>query len=55
MGRQVIRTCADFDVALAHFDTRQYNHVVWDDAQDLRTKLADRVKALGLARRTRNA
>jgi nucleoside 2-deoxyribosyltransferase len=28
-----------------HFDTRQYNHIFWDDEQDLKKKLIDRIKA----------
>ena len=45
LGRPVIWTCRDDDLPNVHFDTRQYSHVVWTDPQDLRTKLADRIKA----------
>jgi nucleoside 2-deoxyribosyltransferase len=30
-----------------HFDTRQYPHILWKDAADLKSKLTDRIKALG--------
>jgi hypothetical protein len=30
----------------AHFDTRQYNHIVWNDPAELRNKLANRIGAL---------
>lgn len=29
----------------SHFDTRQYNHIVWDDAAELRERLRDRILA----------
>jgi hypothetical protein len=29
----------------AHFDTRQYSHILWKDATDLRKQLADRISA----------
>jgi hypothetical protein len=29
-----------------HFDTRQYNHIVWTDEDDLRTQLIARIKAI---------
>jgi nucleoside 2-deoxyribosyltransferase len=29
-----------------HFDTRQYAHIVWKDAADLRKQLADRIAAV---------
>lgn len=52
LGRQVVRTCRHSDIENAHFDTRQYNHIVWRSLAELRTKLADRLKGLGLAART---
>ena len=45
LGRPVIWTCRQDDMKNVHFDTRQYSHVVWTDPYDLRTKLADRIKA----------
>jgi hypothetical protein len=29
-----------------HFDTRQFNHIVWESPEDLRTKLRNRIRAL---------
>jgi nucleoside 2-deoxyribosyltransferase len=45
LGRHVIWTCRDSDIGQAHFDTRQYNHVVWCDAADLRERLRNRIEA----------
>ncbi len=45
LGRHIIRTCQEDDIARAHFDTRQYNHVVWQDAADLKEKLRNRIEA----------
>jgi nucleoside 2-deoxyribosyltransferase len=33
-----------------HFDTRQYPHILWTDAADLRIKLSERIEALGLSK-----
>ena len=45
LGIPVIFTCAKSDIDKAHFDTRQYNHIVWDDAADLKSKLTFRITA----------
>ena len=45
LGRPVVWTCRDDEFEKTHFDTRQYNHVVWSNHEDLRTKLADKIKA----------
>lgn len=47
LGKPVIWTCRndEFTDDKVHFDTRQYNHIVWTDPQDLREKLGDRLKA----------
>jgi len=45
LNRDVIWTCKEDDIDNAHFDTRQYNHIVWRDADDLRKKLFNRIKA----------
>lgn len=45
LGRPVIWMCRQDDFANTHFDTRQYNHIVWTTPQDLREKLADRIRA----------
>lgn len=45
LGRPVIWMCQKDDFENTHFDTRQYNHIVWETPQDLREKLADRIRA----------
>jgi len=45
LDRPVIWMCRGDDFKNVHFDTRQYNHIVWDTPQDLREKLADRIRA----------
>lgn len=45
LGIPVIWTCRETDIEQAHFDTRQYNHVVWTDPTDLEPKLALRIGA----------
>jgi nucleoside 2-deoxyribosyltransferase len=49
LGKPVIWLCRDEDIAEAHFDTRQYNHVVWSRHDDLKVKLQDRLNATVLA------
>jgi hypothetical protein len=43
LGRQVIWSVQEDDLKYVHFDTRQFNHVVWRDPADLKTKIRDRV------------
>jgi nucleoside 2-deoxyribosyltransferase len=43
--KSVIWTCKKDDLENVHFDTRQYNHVVWENEDDLYTKLRDRILA----------
>jgi nucleoside 2-deoxyribosyltransferase len=45
-GIPVIWTCHADDIDKAHFDTRQYNHIVWNTARDLRERLWRRIKVL---------
>lgn len=45
LGRPVVWTCRNDDLRNAHFDTRQYNHIEWETPAELRTKLADRIRA----------
>lgn len=45
MGLPVIWTCREDDKDVIHFDTRQYNHIIWKDPEDLKKKLIDRIKA----------
>lgn len=50
LGLQVVWTVRNEqkDIESLHFDTRQYNHLRWDNPQDLQDKLRIRIKALGL-------
>lgn len=41
----VIWTCSQEYVESLHFDTRQYNHIVWNNPEELRTKLINRIEA----------
>jgi nucleoside 2-deoxyribosyltransferase len=45
LGIPVIWTCRQTDIATAHFDTRQYNHVVWENPEEIKIKLALRIAA----------
>jgi nucleoside 2-deoxyribosyltransferase len=45
LGTPVIYTCREDEMAKVHFDTRQYNHILWHDADDLKTKLVNRIEA----------
>ena len=46
LGIPVIFTCqaGEWEKQL-HFDTRQYNHIIWDDPEDLKQKLENRIRA----------
>ena len=52
LGRPVIWTCRKDDLQNAHFDTRQFNHICWSEAADLREQLRDRVRATILKERS---
>lgn len=45
LGIPVVWTVRDADLDYVHFDTRQYNHIVWRDALDLREQLYVRILA----------
>ena len=45
LGIPVILTCREDAIQRVHFDTRQYNHLLWSDPADLRAKLAKRISA----------
>lgn len=47
LGRAVIWTCRADEMTKdkAHFDTRQYNHIVWGTTEELRRRLLDRILA----------
>lgn len=50
LGIPVIWTCRSDSIRDVHFDTRQYNHVVWEDPKQLHQRLADRIAATVLPR-----
>lgn len=39
----VIFTCRNDMIEKVHFDTRQFNHIVWENPDDLREKLTNRI------------
>jgi nucleoside 2-deoxyribosyltransferase len=43
--KSVIWSCRSDDLINIHFDTRQYNHVIWESEDDLYSKLKDRLLA----------
>jgi hypothetical protein len=45
LGLPVIWTCREADIGNAHFDTRQYNHVVWATPEELASRLTQRILA----------
>lgn len=45
IGIPVIWTCKEDDVKGLHFDTRQYNHIVWKDVKELYERLVYRIEA----------
>lgn len=45
LGIPVIWCCRESDVKQLHFDTRQYNHIIWKDIEELKEKLINRIKA----------
>jgi nucleoside 2-deoxyribosyltransferase len=48
LGIRVISTCRESETDKLHFDTRQYNHIVWKAAADLAAQLHDRIAATAL-------
>ncbi|TGN19099.1 nucleoside 2-deoxyribosyltransferase [Leptospira idonii] len=45
LGLPVIWCCKQSDLSNVHFDTRQYNHVVWDTTQELFDRLEKRIRS----------
>ena len=43
-GQKVIYTCREDNIEKAHFDTRNYQHLVWKDGNDLKKKLMDKIE-----------
>ena len=46
LGIEVIFTCREDALQNVHFDTRQYNHIVWKTPEELRKRLAARISAV---------
>ena len=46
LGLEVIWAVREDQINDVHFDTRQYNHIVWRDAADLLAKLTNRIRAV---------
>lgn len=44
-GTPLIWTCHQKDIGKAHFDTRQFSHIVWTKPEDLRSRLEARIRA----------
>ena len=44
-NKSVIWTCKKSDEKNIHFDTRQYNYIIWDKEKELFDKLKNRIKA----------
>lgn len=45
LGLPVVWTCRKGKEAFMHFDTRQYNHIIWSSNEDLAERLELRIKA----------
>ena len=45
LGKPVVWLCRRTDFDTAHFDTRPYNHILWDTPEQLRERLTDRIRA----------
>lgn len=46
LNKPVIWTCRKDLIGEVHFDTRQYNHIVWSTPDELRTALSNRIGAV---------
>ncbi|MGI4020865.1 MAG: hypothetical protein ACRYFA_05110 [Janthinobacterium lividum] len=44
-GQNVIYTCREDEMNKAHFDIRNYQHIVWSNAKDLKEKLINKIEA----------
>jgi hypothetical protein len=45
LGLEVVWTCRADLIGDVHFDTRQFNHIVWQNPVELRKRLSDRIRA----------
>jgi hypothetical protein len=48
LGKTVVWTCREIDFKLdrVHFDTRPFNHIVWETPAELCSKLSNRIRAV---------
>ncbi len=46
LGRPVIWMCREEEKDKLHFDTRQYNHILYSDPTDAQKRLRDRIVAI---------
>ena len=46
LGIPVISTCSKDTIDKVHFDVRQQNHILWENPEELRGKLTDRITAV---------
>jgi hypothetical protein len=44
-NQKVIYTCREDELGKAHFDTRNFQHIVWSTPEDLKKKLVDKINA----------
>ncbi|MEW6009572.1 MAG: hypothetical protein AB1629_08070 [Candidatus Omnitrophota bacterium] len=45
LGLKVIWTCKKGEEDKLHFDTRQYNHIIWENPEDFKKQLISKIKA----------
>ncbi len=46
LGIPVIWTCKKSDITNLHFDTRQFNHIDWETPEELKERLANRIRVI---------
>ncbi len=46
LGKPVVWTCRRDWIDKLYFDTRQFNHILWDNPEDLREKLRNRINGV---------
>ena len=44
-GQKVIYTCREDEMNKSHFDIRNYQHIVWKDAEDFKKQLINKIEA----------
>lgn len=48
LNLQIVWCVKESEIGALHFDTRQYNHITWQNEAELRKRLEDRIRAMGL-------